>query len=185
MSQLVSLHTISNYCFLGSLKEHFFNKEKLLNEINNSPFEKYNNISKCDWGIERKFERIYQNTFFSLIHPYLIEACKLINAENFNMHQFWFQQYEKDSEHEWHIHPSTNYTGVYYVEYPDKNAKTEILDFKTKKIFTMGDIKEGDVLIFPSNLVHRAPKIKNNLRKTIISFNIDFNKFNINVDNND
>jgi hypothetical protein len=49
----------------------------------------------------------------------------------------------------------------------------------------MGDIKEGDVLIFPSNLVHRAPKIKNNLRKTIISFNIDFNKFNINVDNND
>jgi len=36
------------------------------------------------------------------------------------------------------------------------------------------DVKEGDILFFPTFLVHRSPIIKSNLRKTIISSNISF-----------
>ena len=34
--------------------------------------------------------------------------------------------------------------------------------------------KEGDFITFPAFILHRAPKILNVERKTIISFNIDF-----------
>ena len=32
-------------------------------------------------------------------------------------------------------------------------------------------IKEGDIVMFPSYTIHRAPIINNNIRKTIVSFN--------------
>ena len=41
-----------------------------------------------------------------------------------------------------------------------------------KDIFSI-DVKEGDIIMFPSFIIHRAPK-NNGDRKTIISFNIDF-----------
>jgi uncharacterized protein YbbC (DUF1343 family) len=33
------------------------------------------------------------------------------------------------------------------------------------------DVKEGDIVMFPSYTIHRAPVIKNDIRKTIVSFN--------------
>jgi hypothetical protein len=36
------------------------------------------------------------------------------------------------------------------------------------------NVKEGDIVIFPSIAIHRAPVVKNDLTKTIISFNIEF-----------
>jgi len=126
---------------------------------------------------KRDKERIYGKTFLNLINPYLKNLSKLINATEFNLQNYWFQQYEKGSKHDWHIHPNLNYTGVYYLEYPDLKVKTELYDFVTKCIINIKKIKEGDVLIFPSNIIHRAPEVKDNKRKTIISFNMDFTMF--------
>ena len=36
------------------------------------------------------------------------------------------------------------------------------------------DAKEGDIVIFPSFINHRAPKMQSDTRKTIISFNLQF-----------
>ena len=38
----------------------------------------------------------------------------------------WFQQYEKNSYHEYHNHTQTNFTNVYFLELPDTNFKTII-----------------------------------------------------------
>jgi hypothetical protein len=52
--------------------------------------------------------------------------------------------------------------------------KTELIDpFKVNKKI-IPDVKEGDIIIFPSYVIHRAPIIDNNIRKTIISCNLDF-----------
>ena len=39
-------------------------------------------------------------------------------------------------------------------------------------------IKEGDILLFPSYTIHRAPRILSETRKTIISWNCDFDMVN-------
>jgi len=180
----INLYSLSNYYSLGQLKGHKRFKKQILNEIDITPFQKTQDISKCDWGVPRDKERIYGKTFLNLINPYLKNLSKLINATEFNLQNYWFQQYEKGSKHDWHIHPNLNYTGVYYLEYPDLKVKTELYDFVTKSIINIKKIKEGDVLIFPSNIIHRAPEVKDNKRKTIISFNMDFTMFDFKKINN-
>jgi hypothetical protein len=180
MFKKTKIYSLPNIYLLGSLKNHSFYKTKLLNEINNSPSEPISNIFRCDWGIHRDIKREYQNTLFdNLLTPYFKEVAEILSSSGFEISNYWFQQYEKGSNHDWHIHPRTNYTGVYYIEYPDTTAKTEIYNFLTKDKLKLEHIEEGDVLIFPSNLVHRAPKITDNQRKTIVSFNMDFLYFDI------
>ena len=63
---------------------------------------------------------------------------------------------------------------MYYLEFPPGSPSTEILDHNDN--LHIVDAKEGDIIIFPSVLVHRAPPVKHQLRKTIISFNIEIYK---------
>jgi ectoine hydroxylase-related dioxygenase (phytanoyl-CoA dioxygenase family) len=80
----------------------------------------------------------------------------------------WFQQYKKNDKHSWHTHGLSNFSNVYFVELPLKSLATEILNVNNL------NLKEGDLLTFPSHLYHRSPINKTNKRKTIISFNCDF-----------
>ena len=69
-----------------------------------------------------------------------------------------------------------NYTGVYYVQFSNKCAKTQLIDpFSQNKKIEI-EAKEGDIVIFPSYVIHRATEQKENLEKIIISFNINFTK---------
>ena len=81
----------------------------------------------------------------------------------------------KNGKHGWHTH-AQNYTGVYYVKFSNKDAKTELIDpfSQDKKIII--NAKEGDIVIFPSYVIHRATEQKENSEKIIISFNINFTR---------
>ena len=57
---------------------------------------------------------------------------------------------------------------VYYVELPEMSESTEFLNYG------QFNVKEGDIIFFPSFLVHRSPKIISNQRKTIIATNFEF-----------
>jgi ectoine hydroxylase-related dioxygenase (phytanoyl-CoA dioxygenase family) len=81
----------------------------------------------------------------------------------------WYQQYLKNSTHGWHTH-SDNFTGVYYLEMDETAPKTQIIN--SNKILNL-NVEEGDFVIFPSYLIHRAPINLSKNRKTIISFNFN------------
>ena len=49
--------------------------------------------------------------------PYGYRSLKVYN--------FFFQQYERDSRHDWHVHLETQWVGVYYVELPPRTPRTE------------------------------------------------------------
>jgi hypothetical protein len=95
--------------------------------------------------------------------------------------KIWFQQYVNGNTHGWHTH-GNNFTGVYYLELPNDAPKTQLVNpFSQTEIFEP-DVKEGKIIIFPSYVIHRAPLVSNqNLRKTIISFNVDFENINENT----
>ena len=72
--------------------------------------------------------------------------------------------------HGWHTHGQT-YTGVYYLEFPDKASRTELYSPFNFKKHTI-KAKEGDIVIFPSHWIHRGP-CNPSKRKTIVSFNFE------------
>jgi hypothetical protein len=165
---------------LKKFKEHENVKNKLLNYFENSNEESYvrkengellSKISKLDWNISRDFNR----EWVVFLKPYLMqhfnECANFLNYNSVEIKAIWFQQYLKNEIHQWHIH-GENYTGVYYLEFDKNNAKTEILDHDENKHIV--DAEEGDIVIFPSFLIHQSPKLINSNKKSIISFNIEF-----------
>ena len=93
------------------------------------------------------------------------------------INNLWFQRYKKNSIHNWHVH-GDNYTGVYYLELPKDNVSclTEFLyPDNLEKSFSI-DANEGDIIFFPSFLIHRAPSLQSKKTKTIISWNCNFNE---------
>ena len=128
---------------------------------------------KLDWDQSHDFNRPWVRYFIPIFNDYLSKECLQKNMSIVQVNEIWFQQYKQGGEHGWHTHGS-NYTGVYYLELPKSSPHTELIS-ENGNVF-VPKIKEGDVLIFPSFISHRAPPNYSTERKSIISFNVDFNE---------
>lgn len=187
MPQITSIerNIINTLIVKKQFKEHTIIKENLLKIISSckdeslkSKDEYYSdNIEKLDWSESKNFKREWVTYITEPLMDNLTEMILSMGFESYLLTEIWFQQYIKNSEHGWHIHGS-NYTGVYYVELNENSPQTEIMnpDDLTKK--QKLNVKEGDIIIFPSFVIHKAPKLINDYRKTIVSFNINFDKIN-------
>lgn len=115
-----------------------------------------------------KAPRTYLDLFAECIKPSIkqVEEKYGLEVKSF-IGNPWFQQYEQGSDFGWHQHGG-HWAVVFYVELPEMTESTEFLNYG------QFNVKEGDVIFFPTFLVHRSPKIISNQRKTIIATNIDF-----------
>jgi len=135
--------------------------------------EKYTNITKSDYNSFGKYPPVPYNHLESRLSPILIKLCKEFSWDEYMLHNMWFQQYKKGSSHGFHTHILCQFTGVYYLEFPEGSPETELIyPFETNP--TSIKVKEGDVILFPSLVRHRAPEVTSDVRKTIISFNMSF-----------
>ena len=170
------IHELKSFYVTSSFTKHLHYKDRLLELI--SKTKKYKspinndcevNITKTDWSYSRDSTR----PWVYLIKDDLINDLNKIVVEcNYGkiiVEDIWFQQYTNNSEHGWHAH-SSNCTGVYYVDMPEGSPKTQIIEPYTNRVIEL-DLKEGDLVMFPSFVIHKAPKNLNNKTKTIISFN--------------
>jgi uncharacterized protein (TIGR02466 family) len=101
----------------------------------------------------------------------------------------WTVTMSKDDWQGLHIHPSTNYSGVYYINVPDVPYPEGAIQFvNPHQISTAygngqpaGDFispKSGDLIIFPSWLSHLVmPMRDTNERRYCLAFNIVTQKF--------
>jgi hypothetical protein len=177
----VKVKTIDSPVFITKIKNHIEHKNILLNSIeifnkvNESQIKnielnsKTKGIVKSDWNLERGE---YLKYFYKYIAKEQIQLiCDYLNLENWEINNGWFQQYNNKGEHNWHTHPNTQFTNVYYLELPDKKYKTQIKDLNNKILDF--DVNEGDILTFPSYFIHKS-KPNGVKRKTIISYNTSF-----------
>jgi hypothetical protein len=164
------------------LQNYFFKHTEIKNDLLN--LIKYSNysspkaeiaevdISKTDWNfcenMQRDWVKFIKDDLFFDIKKMFLEA----NFFDFSCNQIWFQQYFKNSQHGWHTH-GCNFTGIYYLDLPLDSPKTILIEPYDLKTKINVNIKEGDILIFPSYVLHKAPKNQSNRSKTIISFNMD------------
>lgn len=163
---------------VSSLKDHKEIKSTVLNLIDRCDqhqqiSNKHDHISKTDW-IDSEHSVDHEYSLF--IKSYLVDHCsslfKNYNSKGIRFGNLWFQQYEQNDTHDWHVHGFCHFTNIYFLELPDQPYKTQVQDFFGNIIEYSAN--EGDIISFPSCLYHRSPPNKNIQRKTIISYNINF-----------
>lgn len=154
-------------------REHLEIKTKVLSLIDDMDPDGNGFIDKLDWVVGTDFAtREWIRIFFPHLMKYLTATATAGGVSDIDIQTLWFQQYLTGNKHDWHMH-SGQWVGVYYLELPPEAPKTELIVpfIQNEKIIV--DAKEGDMLIFPSHVIHRCPVIENDSRKTIISWNFD------------
>ena len=165
---------------IGEFKEHLALKDQILNEINiQKEFDRLVetedavDITRCDWNTSRwDYNRPWLQVVRPSLFTHLQQVTNMLGYAEFKIREIWFQQYEQNSLHGWHVHGS-NWTNVYFLELPDDCPKTQFIDPYNQTTIGEFDVKEGDILTFPSYVIHRAPINSSTKRKTIISWNMD------------
>ena len=166
----------------GELVDHNRIKDRILREIEgdyctessgqSDPYAVCDHVSKLDWTKGRDLTRPWVKIFFPNFDITIKNFIKDLGYETYLLDAIWYQQYLEGDTHGWHTHGQT-YTGVYYLEFPDKSSRTELYSPFNFKKHTI-KAKEGDIVIFPSHWIHRGP-CNPSKRKTIVSFNFEIN----------
>ena len=166
-----------NLIKIQKIENHKDIKNKLLSLISETPKKRWTSdedridlgfdVSLTDWQVDGEFD--YRKFYLENVNKYF-ERYDFINSSKSLIHNIWFHQYHKNDYHDWHIHAGCQFASIYYLELPNKKYSTEFYDYKYKEIKKF-DVEEGDLIIFPSFIPHRAVKILDNDRKTIISAN--------------
>lgn len=166
---------------ISKLPEHELIKQDILDIINKSESnryiypEDYTDITRTDWDVDRSIEREYTQILFPPLDKFLHDRADKLGYDSYSIRNIWFQQYNRGSKHGWHVHFNCQFTNVYYLDMPEGSPKTQLLNPMNQEEIIELDVKEGDVLTFPSFILHRAPKVDSDVVKTIISWNSDFN----------
>lgn len=119
-----------------------------------------------DWNINDLQEE-YQQRLNRYLLSYFGEYCMMTHHERFKIDKQWFVDYQDGNVGTaWHSH-ACQFSSVYYLVLDNPDERTQFRDVEVPFA------EEGDLIIFPSFLVHRSPKAKG--RKIVIStnFNVD------------
>lgn len=160
---------------------HTILKSKLLTEFDSltkieSPYNnsEYINVVKGDWDERWDKNREWNTLIRKDLMFYLDNIIDELGYSTYLIKELWYQQYVNNSFHDWHVHDGSLWSNIYYVELNDDSLTTEFIDPISKKILKF-DVQEGDIITFPSLLIHKSPLNLTNTRKTIISWNLDTN----------
>lgn len=91
----------------------------------------------------------------------------------FDIRGMWFHQMQQNDYMEWDNHFFAQWACVYYVELPDPEMATEFIHPQTNEVFQPEGATSGDMVIFPTFMLHRSPLITDTRRKTVIAWNMD------------
>jgi hypothetical protein len=146
-----------------------------------------------NWEIKKKklldlFNSLQHSVFsnviissFDIKTNILLEEIKIFEEDiqiKFVSTEVWFQKYEHNMNHAVHTHGPTGFSSVCFVEY-DKNFHEPTTFISPFGNYITGElerykpnVEEGDIIFFPSNLLHYAPSNLSNEIRIIMSFNL-------------
>ena len=160
--------------FKSSVENHVEIKQSLLDSILLMGIKEYvdenQKIYNTDWNIPNSVERKYSFFLKEAFRDHFEKFCKVFDYTECSPVNYWFQQYQKGDYHGTHCHGESNFSCVYYVDLTEKNPKTTFVYRDKEYSF---DVKEGDILTFPSYLRHHSPPNQSNEIKTVISMNVN------------
>jgi hypothetical protein len=123
----------------------------------------------------------YSVPIWNLIRPQLskvFEDLGLPVSSDF-IPSMWSQKYHKGSHHSIHHHGPKGYSCVLYVKFnPEVHQGTRFLapfnNFVNGDIlWYIPEVEEGDLIIFPSSILHESPSQPVDEERMILSFNLN------------
>lgn len=132
-----------------------------------------------EFDSDRESPRAYVDDFIKLFSDELSAFGMDIKVQHFRIKDIWSVQYQKGDYHVVHTHGISNFSGVLYFDYDREvhtptyfvadhiNPITGYTDIITE------DVDEGEIVIFPSNMLHFTKPNKSDKIRTIVSFDIE------------
>ena len=156
------------------------NKKKMLDALppeDDSQLEPNGTGLYTDFFVNGKVQQMpsYFNTVLDIIKPYL---QSFMDGNPVDFVEMWYQKYYNMVEHKAHTHGFTGWSSIIYVEFdPEIHESTKFFSpFRQPWDCDMETfqpkVKEGDMILFPSSVLHEAPLTRTDTRRTIISYNI-------------
>lgn len=170
---------LDSFYIIASFPQHAEMKSRLLDLIEqyeapceSNTGEYYTDvISKYDFDNCTDWDRQWVKEFGPVAQEFSNTICESLGYQYCSIVSMWFQQYTSGDTHGWHIHDS-NFSCVYFLELPDTASGTELINPFNQTTMIKPALKEGDVIMFPSFVMHRSPLLKQG-KKTSIAFNIN------------
>jgi hypothetical protein len=126
---------------------------------------------------ETKTEKI--NSFLKIFNEDIKKSLKEYGVYEYKILDVWSLSYEKDKFHQIHNHRTLGFTGIIYVDFnEDEHHSTKFIipwndPVKDSiNIFSLDSISEGDMIIFPSSLIHFTDPNFSNLKRRIVAFDL-------------
>ena len=119
----------------------------------------------------------YMDKFSSIIQDDLVNMIKTFGV-SFYIDTLWCQRYSLNNHMGPHTHGSGGLSAVLYAEFDKKEHQPTVFmspfkNYRNGKDMTWKpEVEEGDVVIFPSLLLHYAPPSNSNKYRTIFSWNM-------------
>ena len=151
-------------------------KPLLLDKI--PPYKRGGDTVSTDFLHQEKDSRgAYFDLFDEFIKPVLEQFVQDTGHEIF-IRNVWTQRAKKGDYHVPHNHGSNGWAAVLYADYnPNIHSATTFISPFTE--FSSGDhmdftpdVKEGDIIFFPSQLLHYANPNTSDKERVIVSFNM-------------
>lgn len=145
-------------------------KKQLLNLFHRFPHKRHDNVITSFFD-----SKIKTNIISEEIELFKRDVGLKINLSPSN---FWFQEYNQNMNHSVHNHGTGGFSSVCFIEYNKNYHKPTTFISPFEDHITGGlkeyipDVEEGNIIFFPSNLLHYAPVNLSNKSRIIMSFNL-------------
>ena len=126
-----------------------------------------------------KKEEWYNDKFLDLLSQEISEFCNNLNISNLDIGFIWAQRYKRREGMGVHTHGGSGISAVLYADFNEnEHRSTQFISpfhdvLSNAVILAEPDVKEGDILFFPSYLLHHALPSTSDISRTIFSFNAE------------
>ena len=156
-------------------------KEEILSQLELSPLKKRERV-QTDYVKEGKENHPPYKEFISdCIEDKLNDFCQEISIprENLTITDMWYETSGQYDNHRIHNHGAYGYSACWYVDF-DNTEHTSTAFYSPFNNFINGDlmnyqpsnVMEGDLILFPSTIMHETSCNESSKDRTVVSFNV-------------
>ena len=118
----------------------------------------------------------YGEEVVDVLRPAL-EQFNEVYPNNINIKLMWAQKYGSGHLHQIHNHGALGYSAIFYAQFDGTHKATSFyapyMDFIEGNVLEyVPEVSEGDIIFFPSVLMHQCHPVQSDTERIIISFNI-------------
>lgn len=160
---------------VSKFEKHNEVKDKLLTLIDAAQSSEPSHAGyeiKTDWNLPIEVKREYHEFIYPIISQHMIKVFQELNHKDFELRNYWFQQYSKNGVHNWHQHKGASWSNVYYVELGKNCPKTILKNPMNMDQLIVPNVEEGDILTIPGLVWHSSQPNRSDNRKTVYVFNV-------------